>query len=65
MNCGSVFETGASGLPDYYTPPVCIPDVLGVLAVWRQNNQKNKNDSRRKKQKTKRKTTSIVAHHHQ
>jgi len=36
MNCGSAFEPGASGLPYYCTPPVCVPDVIGALAVWRQ-----------------------------
>ena len=37
MNCGSAFEPGASGLPYYCTPPVCVPAVIGALAVWRQN----------------------------
>jgi len=41
--CGSAFEPGASGLPYYYTPPVCVPDVIGGLAVCRHNNNKNKN----------------------
>jgi len=40
MDCGSAFEAGASGLPYYCTPPVCVPDVLGALGVWRQNNKK-------------------------
>jgi len=38
--CGSAFEPGASGLPYYCTPFVCVPDVLCALAVWRPNNQK-------------------------
>ena len=42
MNCGSAFEPGASGLPYYCTPPVCVPAVLGALAVWRQNIKKLK-----------------------
>ena len=42
VNCGSVFEKGASGLPCYFTPPVCVPDVIGGLAVWRHNDNKNK-----------------------
>jgi len=42
VHCWSAFEPGASVLPCYCTPPVCVPDVIGVLAVWRQNNQKNK-----------------------
>jgi len=42
VHCGSAFEPGASGLPHYCTPPVCIPDVIGALAVWRQNTQKKK-----------------------
>jgi len=40
IHCGSAFEPGASGLPHYCTPPVCVPAVLGAPAVWRQNNQK-------------------------
>jgi len=42
IHCGSTFEPGASGLPYYYTPPVCVPDIIGALAVWRQNTQKKK-----------------------
>jgi len=38
------FEPGASGLPYYCTPPVCVPDVIGALAVWRQNIKKKKNE---------------------
>jgi len=41
VHCGSAFEPGASGLRYYCTPPVCVPDVLGALAVWRQNIKKN------------------------
>ena len=40
MNCGSAFELGASRLPNYCTPPVCVLAVLGALAVWRQNTNK-------------------------
>ena len=36
VHCGSASEPGASGLPDYCTPPVCVPDVIGALAVWQQ-----------------------------
>jgi len=36
------FEPGASGLPYYCTPPVCVPDVIGALVVWRQNNNPKK-----------------------
>jgi len=36
VHCESVFEPGASGLPYYWTLPVCVPDVLGALAVWQQ-----------------------------
>jgi len=39
VHCGSAFEPGASGLPHYCTPPVCVPDVLGALAVWRLKNK--------------------------
>jgi len=41
VHCGSAFEPGASGLPHYCTPPVCVPAVLGAVAVWRQNTKKN------------------------
>jgi len=37
-----VLQRGASGLPYYCTSPVCVPDVIGGLAVWRHNNQKKK-----------------------
>jgi len=40
VHCGSVFEPGASWLPYYCTPPVCVPDLIGALAVWRQNIKK-------------------------
>jgi len=40
MNCGSAFEPGASGLLYYCTPPVCVPDLIGALGVWRQNTKK-------------------------
>jgi len=42
VHCGSAFEPGASGLPYYCTPPVCVPAVIGGLAVWRHNNKKKK-----------------------
>ena len=42
VHCGSAFEPGASGLPYYCTPPVCVPDVMGALAVWRQNTHTHK-----------------------
>ena len=38
------FEPGAFGLPYSCTPPMCVPDVLGALAVWRHT--KKKKDSR-------------------
>ena len=37
VHCRSAFEPGASGLPYNCRPPVCVPYVLGALAVWRQN----------------------------
>jgi len=33
-HCGRAFEPGASGLLYYCTPPVCVPAVIGTLAVW-------------------------------
>jgi len=44
VHCGSVFESGASGIHYYYTPPpVRVLDIIGGLrlAVWQHNN-KNK-----------------------
>jgi len=43
--CGSALGPGASGLPYYCTPLVCVPAVIGVLAVWRQNTQKRISNS--------------------
>ena len=40
VHCRSVFEPGCSGLPYYCTPPVCVPAVLGALAVWRFSKKK-------------------------
>jgi len=34
-HCGSAFKP--SGLPFYCTPPVCVPAVIGALAVCQQN----------------------------
>ena len=39
VHCGSAFGLGASGLPYYCTPPVCIPAVIGGLAVWWHKNK--------------------------
>jgi len=44
VHCGSAFKPGAFGLPYYCTSPVCVPDVIGELAMWRQNTQKKKRD---------------------
>jgi len=41
VHCGSAFEPGASGLPYYFTPLLCVPDAIGALAVWRQKKTKN------------------------
>ena len=38
--CRSIWPA-ASGLPYYCTPPVNVPAVIGVLAVWRLENNKN------------------------
>ena len=43
VHCRSVFEPGGSGLPYYCTPPVCVPAVLGALAVWRFSKKKRLN----------------------
>ena len=42
VHCGSAFELDNSGLPYYCTPPVCFPDVIGALTVWRRNNKTKK-----------------------
>jgi len=39
--CRSI-RTGASGLPYYCAPLVCVPGVIGLLAVWRHNKPKTK-----------------------
>jgi len=40
--CRSI-RSGFYGLPSYFAPLVCVPDVIGVLAVWRHNKPKTKN----------------------
>jgi len=45
VHCGSAFEPGASGLPNYCTPLVCVLDIIGGLSVFRHNNKKNRNQS--------------------
>ena len=40
--CCSI-RSGASGLPYYCAPLVCISAVIGLLAVWRHNKPKTKN----------------------
>jgi len=37
VHCGSALGPGASGLPCYDTPFVCVPAVIGALVVWQQN----------------------------
>ena len=45
VHCRSAFEPGGSSLPYYYTPPVCVPDVLGALPVWRLSTYKKNNEA--------------------
>jgi len=42
VHCGSALGPGASGLPYNCTPRVCVPAVIGALAVcqWQQNTPK-------------------------
>jgi len=40
VHCGSAPEPGASGLPYYCTPLVCVPVVIRGLAVCLHNNNK-------------------------
>ena len=37
---GFAFEAGASGLPDYCTSSVCVPEIIGALPVWISNQKK-------------------------
>ena len=39
--CCSI-RPGAFGLPYYCTPPVCVSDVIEVLAVWQHNKNNNR-----------------------
>jgi len=39
--CRSI-RPGASRLPYYCTPLVCVPEVIGLLAVWRHNKPRTK-----------------------
>jgi len=49
VHYGSAFEPGASGLPYYCTPLVCIPAVPSAIAVWQHNQKKNWNTGRKNK----------------
>ena len=41
VHCRSAFARAERFWTSYYcTPPVCVPDVIGGLAVWQHNNQK-------------------------
>jgi len=43
-NAGVPFDlSGASGLHYYCAPLVCVPAVIGLLAVWQHNKPKTKN----------------------
>ena len=42
VHCGSALGPGACRLTYYFTPPVCVPAVLGGLAVWRQTTKNTK-----------------------
>ena len=58
-DCGSAFEPGASGLP-YYCASICVRSctVIGVLAVWIQNQkQKQKSPAQNTKHQFSMKTT--------
>jgi len=47
VHCGSVSDPGASGLAYNCTPPVAVPDVMGVRAVWWQSNNQKKGDNKK------------------
>ena len=40
--CGCALGPGASRLLYYCTPLVCVPDVIGALAVWRHDTHQKK-----------------------
>ena len=40
VHFGSARGLGASRLPYYCTPLLCVPDVIGGLTVWRHDNKK-------------------------
>jgi len=46
--CRSI-RSGASGLPYYCAPLVCVSAVIELLAVWRYNKPKTKNDKKKEK----------------
>ena len=41
---------GASGLPYYCTSSVCVPDVIGLLAVWQHNRDKPKTKPKKERE---------------
>jgi len=41
VHCVIALGPGASGLPYYCTPLVCVPAVIGRLGMWRLHNNKN------------------------
>jgi len=56
VHCGRAFKPGASGLPYYCKPPVCVPDVIDALAMWRQNTPKKESPTQMREAKNKKKT---------
>jgi len=54
VHCKSAFEPRASGLPYYCTPPVCVPDEIGALTLWRQKTTKKKEKKKKKGNEKKR-----------
>ena len=45
VETGRSIRSGASGLPYYCAPLVCVSDVIELLAVWRHNKPKTKKDN--------------------
>jgi len=59
--CRSI-RSGASGLPYYCAPLVCVSDVMELLAVWRHNKPKTKNQCQPKKLNRKRMAGRLGIH---
>jgi hypothetical protein len=60
VHCGRAFKPGASGLPYYCKSPVCVPDVIDALAVWRQNTPKKESPTQMREAENKKNKKKIL-----